>query len=121
MKLEQNIKNFLKHYNKYIILNQELRENKDFHGNRDFYNLIKNSVRELIKLSNENVKLEKNEKKILTEVGIKCLEINFGGLEYSTKKIKEIFKKEYSHHFFFNYDINKNINNIEIMKRNIYD
>ena len=108
-------------YNKYIILNQELRENKDFHGNRDFYNLIKNSVRELIKLSNENVKLEKNEKKILTEVGIKCLEINFGGLEYSTKKIKEIFKKEYSHHFFFNYDINKNINIIEIIKSNICD
>ena len=109
-------------YNKYVILNQEeLIENKDFHGNRDFYNLIKNSVRELIKINSVKDEIEKNEKKILTEVGIKCLEINFGGLEYSTQKIKDLFKKEYGHKFYLNYDINKNINIIEIIKSNICD
>ena len=109
-------------YHKYIILNQdELIENKDFHGNRDFYNVIKNSVRELIKINDESDELEKNEKKVLTEVGIKSLEINFGGLEYSTKKIKELFKKEYGHKFYINYDINKSIDIVEIIKSNICD
>ena len=36
-------------YYAYIEFNQQsLRENKDFHGNRDFYNLIKTAMRELI-------------------------------------------------------------------------
>ena len=63
--------------------------------------------------------MKKNEKKVLTEVGIKCLEINFGGLEYSTKKIKELFKEEFGHKFYLNYDINKNINIVDIIKSNI--
>ena len=51
-------------YNEYIITIQKGSElNKDFHGNRDFYNLIKNSARELIKQMEEKNELEKNEKK----------------------------------------------------------
>ena len=38
-------------YMKYI--QHSLRENKDFHGNRDFYNLIKTSMMELIKRKEE--------------------------------------------------------------------
>ena len=79
-------------YNTYILHNQqEAKDNKDFHGNRDFYNLIKNAMRELIARRNE---IKHNEKTILTEVGILSLERNFGGLENSTKKVKEIFKNE---------------------------
>ena len=109
-------------YNEYIKFNQRGDDkNKDFHGNRDFYNLIKNSMREIIKINEENKELEKNERKILTEIGIRCLEINFGGLEYSTKRIKEIFKNEYGHKFFPNYDIKKNISIIDIIRSNIND
>ena len=84
-------------YYKYILQNQQsLAENRDFHGNRDFYNLIKTAARELIEKKN---KLAQNEKKILTEIAILCLNRNFGGLENSSSKIKEIFKKEYGHNF----------------------
>ena len=109
-------------YNEYILSNQnEADKNKDFHGNRDFYNLIKNSVRELIKEKVEKKEIEKNEKKILTEIGIKCLEINFGGLENSAKKIKELFKKECGHHFYLNYKIENNFSIVDIIKSNIID
>ena len=47
-------------------------------------------------------------KKILTEIGILCLDRNFGGLENSSNKIKEIFKEEYGHKFDENVEINKN-------------
>ena len=111
-----------KTYYQYIIYNQNKRlENKDFHGNRDFYNLIKNSMSELIKEKRENIDFEKNEKEILTTIGIKCLEINFGGLEYSTKKIKELFKKEYGHKFYINYNIEQNFPLVDIIKSNLND
>ena len=93
-------------YNEYILFNQNsIKENKDFHGNRDFYTLIKTAMRELIEQKNN---LAKNEKKILTEIGILCLDRNFGGLENSSNKIKEIFKEEYGHKFDENVEINKN-------------
>ena len=62
-----------------------LRENKDFHGNRDFYNLIKTSMMELIERKKE---LNNDRKKILTEAGLHALDRNFSGLEDSNKKIK---------------------------------
>ena len=109
-------------YNEYIILNQKGSViNKDFHGNRDFYNLIKNSARELIRAKEENKELEKNEKKVLTEIGIRCLEINFGGLEDSTQIIKELFKKEYGHKYYNNNILEKNSSIVEIIKSNILD
>ena len=50
-------------------------------------------------LKNRRGDIEKNENRTLTEVGIISLEINFGGLEDSIKKIKEIFKEEFKHKF----------------------
>ena len=50
-------------YFKYLTYNQEKRaDNKYFHGNRDFYNLIKNAMREL---KNRRGDIDKNEKNIL--------------------------------------------------------
>ena len=106
-------------YNEYIIYNQNsIKENKDFHGNRDFYTLIKTAMRELIKRKNE---LPQNEKKILTEIGILCLDRNFGGLENSSNKIKEIFKNEYGHKYDENIEINKNFSVLEAIQKNISD
>ena len=65
-----------------------LTEFKDFHGNRDFYNLIKDAMKYL--------KEEKNEKNndinyIRTIACIKALERNFGGYQNSVSDIIEIF------------------------------
>ena len=106
-------------YNTYILHNQkEAKDNKDFHGNRDFYNLIKNAMRELIARRNE---IKHNEKTILTEVGILSLERNFGGLEDSTKKVKEIFKDEFKHKFDESIKIDRKIDIFDIIKKNILD
>ena len=104
-------------YNEYIIFNQNtIRLNKDFHGNRDFYNLIKTAMRELMVRKDE---LEKNENKVLSEVGILCLNRNFGGLEDSSSKIIEIFKKEYGHKY--DEDIDENFSVLDAIKKNILD
>ena len=106
-------------YNEYIISNQKnIKENKDFHGNRDFYNLIKTAMRELMERRKE---LSKNEKKILTEVAILCLNRNFGGLEDSSSKIKKIFKKEYGHKFDEDIDIEGNFSVLDAITKNILD
>ena len=107
-------------YNKYIIINNNRNDgNKDFHGNRDFYNLIKNAMREMI---NKKNKIKKsNQKKILTQIGIYSLERNFGGLEYSTQIIKKIFKEEFGHNFDEKYKINKSQSILKIIESNISD
>ena len=106
-------------YNDYILYNQEkMKENKDFHGNRDFYNLIKNAMKELIIRRNE---VNQNEKNVLTEVGIYSLERNFGGLEESTRKVKEIFKTEFKHKFDENVKIDRKIDVLDMIEKNISD
>ena len=106
-------------YYKYLQYNQEKRsDNKYFHGNRDFYNLIKNAMRELKVRRGE---IEKNEKKNLTEVGILSLEINFGGLEDSALTIKNLFKEEFKHKFDENVKIEDEIDILDIIKKNIMD
>ena len=112
-----------KTYHQYLIFNQNsIKENKDFHGNRDFYNLIKNAMRELIKekeLHKEKFKINQN--KILTKIGIISLERNFDGLEDSIKKIKEIFKKECGHIYDENYNLEDNTTVLDVIKKNILD
>ena len=93
-------------YNEYISNSQKslLRENKDFHGNRDFYNLIKTAMYELI---NKRKDLEVNEQKVLTEIGLFSLNRNFGGLENINSSIIDIFKKLYGYNFDESVEINK--------------
>ena len=106
-------------YNEYIIFNQNsIKENKDFHGNRDFYTLIKTAMRELIGKRND---LPINERRILTETAILCLNRNFGGLENSSNKIKEIFKKEYGYKYDEEVELNGNFSVLDAIKKNILD
>ena len=61
---------------------------KDFHGNRDFYNLIRNTMKYLKEIkpnNNEDIKF------IQTKAAIKALERNFGGYENSVSDIIDIF------------------------------
>jgi len=105
-----------KTYYKYILYSQNnLKENKDFHGNRDFYNLIKIAMKEL----NERKDNINNENKVLTEVGNLSLDRNFGGLEESSTKIKEIFKSEFGHKFVE--DLNYKFSVLDAIKKNILD
>ena len=102
----------------YIESNQNsIKENRDFHGNRDFYNLIKTAMNLLIE--KEKIINKKNRKTILTEIGIKSLERNFGGLENSTKTIIEKFEKQYGHKF--DKQNKKSHSILDIIKSNITD
>ena len=67
----------------------------DFHGNRDFYFFIKNAMYDLIE-EQKYILSKDNSKLILTKIGIKNIERNFGGLPQIINKIINIFKKEFS-------------------------
>ena len=108
-----------KTYNEYILFNQNgIKENKDFHGNRDFYNLTKTAMRELISRKEE---LNKSENKVLTESGLLALSRNFGGLENSNEKIREIFKKLYADKYDENVDISHSFSVLDSIKKNVND
>ena len=117
-KFNDFFKTLARTYNKFIIEQGKSKENKDFHGNRDFYNLIKSAMRELIIRKND---INKNERNILTQVGLLSLERNFGGLEDSIPTIKGIFKDEFKHKFDENVKLDEDINVLDVIERNIKD
>ena len=111
-------------YYEYVQYNQSNKiENKDFHGNRDFYNLIKNAMNELINFNNDlgKKKFEKKENKYLTDIGLTCLERNFGGLENSTKIIMDIFKNKFEYKYDDSYNLKNKKTIVDIVKKNILD
>ena len=99
---------------KQSIVNDKLIEN--FHGNRDFYHLIKCAMRELKKMKNEIKELNKD--KILTKIGIMSLTRNFGGLSSSLDNIKSKFQKLYTN---YNEDESYTYNILECIKDNLND
>ena len=116
---ESFLKALARTYNDYIKLKQNgIKETKDFHGNRDFYNLIKTSMRELI-LNKEE--LPKNHKRILTEVGIQSLNRNFGGLEETNTKIIEFFKEQYKNKFDETVNIYQRFSVLDAIEKNVND
>ena len=85
--LIENLTKAYNDYKKYLKLYH--KDDYDFHGARDFYNLIKITARKLKQNINE-LSLE--------QIAMESIERNFGGLELkknypSTKKFKEIFEK----------------------------
>ena len=112
------IENLTKSYFEYKnFLKNKCISNYNFHGLRDFYNLIKITSRE-IKNNVDNKPLEK--------IAMESIERNFGGLEFnlegnsilsSTRKFKEIFSKIQNNFVedVYKYDIfscvNKNLEN----------
>ena len=100
-------------YKKYVN-NDKLIEN--FHGNRDFYHLIKCAMRELIKVKKDIDEINKD--KILTKIGLMALTRNFGGLSNSLDIIKSKFKDIYTN---YNEDELYNYNILECIKDNLND
>ena len=106
-------------YYEYIKFNENsIQENKNFHGNRDFYNLIKIAMRELIQKRNE---LPNNERKLLTEIALLSLNRNFGGLENSNENIKKMFIKLYGHKFDNTVNFDQNYSILDAINKNILD
>jgi hypothetical protein len=84
---------------KTFLKNEHSEDGKeDFHGNRDFYHLVKNAARTIT----EEFKLSQVPEKELEKIAVKSAERNFGGLQFKKKgetsllKIKEILNKKYS-------------------------
>ena len=102
-----NYKNFLKE--------KSLRE---FHGLRDFYHLIKNTIHYLIEEKKTNNNPNENIMEKSYKIGIKSLYRNFDGLKEpfnSFEKIKEIFDEFYPEHI----DLKPNI--FDCLEDNIKD
>ena len=106
-------------YYEYVKLNQNsITENKDFHGNRDFYHLIKTSMREL---KSRQKKLKRKENKTLTKVGLLSLCRNFGGLENSNTTICQIFKELYADKYDETVSITKGFTVRDAIEKNVND
>ena len=93
---------------------------KYFHGNMDYYALIKAVIRELMDKKNE-LNQSTNQNKILAEIAISCLNMNFGGLDYSAIKIKQIFEREFRQDFDKSFDTNNNFLIVNEIKKNLLD
>ena len=87
-------------YYKYkkFLKDEHTNDGKDeFHGNRDFYHLIKNAARGLLRQGKRDI-----DSHIIDQIAIESIERNFGGLRFndiekttSLKKIKEILRTMY--------------------------
>ena len=109
-------KNYLKKYH-------SLDGKEDFHGNRDFYYLIKNAS---INLSNKYNNYKEIDDNILYQIYIDSIERNFSGIEFkindfekitSLQVIKNIFKA----HIFPNYLVLKEYDVVQRIRENIFD
>ena len=105
-------------YKKELAKNYTKKE--DFHGSRDFYHLIKSSMRALLKKAEDEKEMEIDEH-IKETIGIDSLERNFGGLEFENGKssleiVKSIFKEKY-----VNCPTDKKYDVIKRIKENIND
>ena len=134
---ELNGKNKINYYEKYQIVFDNLskayykyiedkkKQNNDnafFHGSRDFYSLIKTTIKDIIEninliegyIFNRNKKMDK-----LNEICLKNIERNFGGLEDSLNEFKAIFYELFNGQketiFNNSYDI------MTCLKENLYD
>jgi len=106
-------------YKNYLIMNHSDDGKKDFHGNRDFYHLIKNAARLTIDYYNSGKIVEDNFVKIATI----SIERNFGGLQFddsdyqtSLEVIKDIYSKNNA-----NCEVIKKFDVVSRIKENIND
>ena len=106
-------------YKKYLKEKHNLDGKEDFHGNRDFYHLVKNAAR--------NMDIKENKKELnedsLIEIGVNSIERNFGGIQFddnekktSLEIVKDIFKTKYPP-----VNVTKEYNVLQRVKENIND
>ena len=103
-------------YKKYLIEKHNLDGKDEFHGNRDFYHLVKIGARQLVEKKNQQI-----EKHILQTIAVTSVERNFGGLYLdeqttSLEYVKRIVKRKYE-----GYIIRKDYKVFDRIKDNIND
>ena len=82
--------NLAEAYYKYKkFLKAEHPKQEDFHGSRDFYNLIKIAAKKIRSLMDEKDNVSKDYQ---INIAINSIERNFGGLDYSFTEFKSILK-----------------------------
>ena len=113
--LDNNIEIFFKNlglsyfnYKREFKTNKRLKEFEDFHGNRDFFHLIKYSAVKIYEIKKNKKEIDQNE---LTNLAIDSFERNFGGLELSNdetgfKIIQEKFQEKNTNNAINKYDLN---------------
>ena len=107
--------NLAKTYQKYKDhLSKKLQEKQDFHGTRDFYNLIKQCAREVKNSAN----LTEQE---LFDLGCKGLERNFGGFPDSTYIAKKFFLETSDMLSLENIYVSKSYNILAAVEENLRD
>ena len=105
-------------YKKYLIENHNLDGKEDFHGNRDFYHLVKNSSRNIIIKEKYN---QLNEQTLM-EIALRSIERNFSGIQFENnnpKASQEFFKKLFKQIYPDCIEINSNI--LDRIRDNIND
>ena len=104
-------------YKKYLKEKHNRDGKEDFHGNRDFYHLVKNAA------FNMDLKEKQNELNeiILPDIGIYSIERNFSGIQFDENKtsleiVKDIFKNIYPE-----VNVTREYNVLQRIKDNIND
>ena len=106
-------------YKKYLKEKHNSDGKEDFHGNRDFYHLVKNAARNM-DIKENNKELNENN---LVEIGVNSIERNFGGIQFddiekktSLEIVKDIFKVKYPP-----VNVTKEYNVLQRIKENVND
>ena len=124
-KMAIRYRNFFENLGKsYYSYKQELKKNysrngkDDFHGNRDFYHLVKNSARNILEKEKNNNLNEQT----LVESAVDSIERNFSGIQFdhNTKASLEIYKGIF-HDIYPACQIKKEYDILKRIKENLHD
>jgi len=105
-------------YKNYLKINHSNDGKGDFHGNRDFYHLIKNSARNIIDKDGGNSLDEQS----LVECAVDSIERNFAGIQFEDKlkSSLEVYKDKF-HEIYPSCQVKKEYDVLKRVKENIND
>ena len=103
-------------YKQYLKDNYSIDGKDDFHGNRDFYHLVKNSARNMLDKEKNNALNDQS----LLESAIDSIERNFSGIQFDEKPSVEIFKGIFQK-IYPNCPVKKEYDVLKRIKENIND
>ena len=113
----ENLGKIYYEYKKYLKTKHNLDGKEDFHGNRDFYHLVKNCAQKMITQFNNNQEIYLKD---LTQFGIKSIERNFSGLTFGDiKKTSVNYVKDIFYGLYKDNKIDQKYDVIECVKENI--
>ena len=107
-------------YKQYLKKMYSIAGKEDFHGNRDFYHLVKNAVRNILDKEKHNL-LNEQTLLVILESAIGSIERNFAGIQFGDQKTSlEIYKKIFQK-IYPNFPVSKEYDVLKRIKENIND